>query len=282
MNIERPDRRKAQFTYKNIEKLRFDKTIKEPMEWAFNKWGEDLYNVGVLKENEKEIIQWCDENDISLSAKNRVKLFKLETWQKQAYLIEISIKIMNEIGNHEFSNFNTLKAQIDQILKNQQIKLSNSEKKLILGSISWYDEGADKIIKSKLKLNGDKLNQILDKLGCVKDDLADFGYYETNEEDEFITYENFADLRDSENIPHKENIHDYFKKEVKPHLEDAWIDMNSVKIGYEISFNKYFYRHQPLRSIEEVGLEILELEQQSEGLIAEILGINSQKMSKDI
>ena len=49
--------------------------------------------------------------------------------------------------------------------------------------------------------------------------------------------------------------------------------MNSVKIGHG-SFNKYFYRHKPLRSIEEVGQEILELEKESEGLIANILGID--------
>ncbi len=274
VNIERPDRRRAQFTSERIETLRFDKSIKEPMEWAFNNWGKDLYDKGVLKSHEKEIIKWCEENNISLTTKNKVKLFKLETWQKQASLVEISTRIMNEIGNEEFSNFNTLRKQFDQILKNQKIKLSSSEKKLIFGSISWYDEKAEKVIKNKLTLNGDKLNQILDKLGCYKNDLADFGYYPKNGENEFITYETCSDLRDSENVPFKESIHDFFKKEVQPYLEDAWIDMNSVKIGYEVSFNKYFYRHKPLRSIEEVGQEILELEKESEGLIANILGID--------
>ncbi|MBF0266900.1 MAG: hypothetical protein HQL46_16675, partial [Gammaproteobacteria bacterium] len=47
----------------------------------------------------------------------------------------------------------------------------------------------------------------------------------------------------------------------------------ATKIGYEISFNKYFYRHKPLRSIEQVSADILELEQQSEGLILDILGM---------
>ena len=56
--------------------------------------------------------------------------------------------------------------------------------------------------------------------------------------------------------------------------------MNSVKIGYEISFNKYFYRHKPLRSIEEVGAEIIDLEQQSEGLIAQILELSAPKVSE--
>jgi type I restriction enzyme M protein len=49
--------------------------------------------------------------------------------------------------------------------------------------------------------------------------------------------------------------------------------MTSIKIGYEISFNKYFYKHKPLRTIEEVTQDILELEEQNDGLIKEILGL---------
>jgi type I restriction enzyme M protein len=62
-------------------------------------------------------------------------------------------------------------------------------------------------------------------------------------------------------------------REVKPYDPEAWIKLESVKIGYEISFNRYFYRHKALRSLEEVTADILELERQSEGLIKEILGI---------
>jgi len=51
----------------------------------------------------------------------------------------------------------------------------------------------------------------------------------------------------------------------------AWIDLDKTKIGYEISFNKYFYQHKPLRRIEEVSAEILALEQENEGLIMDIL-----------
>ena len=280
VNIERPDRRKAKFTAESIESLRFDKAVKEPMEWAYSEWGNELYNAGVLKQHEKEILKWCEENDISLSAKNRTKLFKLETWQKQAALIETATMLMNEIGGGEFSNFNTFKDQIDQILKAQKIKLSASEKNVILGAISWYDESADKVIKSKSKLSGDKLDKLLEKLGCGKDALADFGYYATGAKDEYIIYETSTDLRDSENMPVKESIYGYFQREVKPHVVEAWIDMDSAKIGYEISFNKYFYRHKPLRSVEEVGAEIIELEQQSDGLIAQILGLNAPKVSE--
>jgi type I restriction enzyme M protein len=88
-----------------------------------------------------------------------------------------------------------------------------------------------------------------------------------------IIYENQTDLRDSESVPLAENIHDYFLREVKPHVPEAWIDLDKTKIGYEISFNKYFYQHKPLRAIEEVSKEILALEQENEGLIMEILNL---------
>ena len=142
--------------------------------------------------------------------------------------------------------------------------------------MSWYDENAKKVIKKVSKINGEKLEKLLNHLGCKEEQLADFGYYKTDKENEYIEYESDTDLRDSENIPLKDEIHNYYLGEVKPHVEEAWINLDSVKIGYEISFNKYFYKHKPLRSIEEVTVDILELEKQSEGLIKEILGLNDE------
>jgi len=84
---------------------------------------------------------------------------------------------------------------------------------------------------------------------------------ETNKKGEYHEYETESDMRDTENVPLKENIYDYFLREVKPHVQKAWINLDATKIGYEISFNKYFYRHKPLRSIEEVSADILQLEQ---------------------
>jgi type I restriction enzyme M protein len=106
--------------------------------------------------------------------------------------------------------------------------------------------------------------------------LAEFWLYATEKAGEYIEYESEGDLRDSENIPLSDDIHSYFLREVKPHVDETWINLNSVKIGYEISFNKYFYKHKPLRSIEEVTADILELEKQSDGLIKEILGLGDE------
>ncbi len=80
-----------------------------------------------------------------------------------------------------------------------------------------------------------------------------------------------ASLRDTEIIPLKEDIDEYFKKEVLPHVPDAWMDRSKDKKGYEINFTKYFYKYQPLRSLEEIRADILKLEKESEGLLLEIV-----------
>ena len=102
--------------------------------------------------------------------------------------------------------------------------------------------------------------------------MPDYGYNPTANADEYIIYDSDSDIRDTESVPLKENIHDYFLREVKPHVDEAWINLDATKIGYEISFNKYFYQHKPLRDLAEVSKDILELEKENEGLIMEILG----------
>lgn len=79
------------------------------------------------------------------------------------------------------------------------------------------------------------------------------------------------DLRDYENIPFlkkdengnlvEQTIEEYFEREVKPNLPDAWIDDSKTKIGYEINFTKYFYKFKPLRSLSDIKADILALEQ---------------------
>lgn len=69
------------------------------------------------------------------------------------------------------------------------------------------------------------------------------------------------DLRDTENVPLKEDIHDYFEREVLPHVPDAWIDEEKTKVGYEIPFTRHFYQYQELRPSSEIKAEIQELEE---------------------
>jgi len=80
-----------------------------------------------------------------------------------------------------------------------------------------------------------------------------------------------SSLRDTESIPLKQDIEEYFKKEVLPHVPDAVMDRSKDKVGYEISFTKYFYKYTPLRSAKDIKKDILALERETEGLLKEIL-----------
>ena len=80
-------------------------------------------------------------------------------------------------------------------------------------------------------------------------------------------------LRDYERVPLTEEIDDYYRREVKPHLPDSWIEGKKDKVGYEINFNRYFYQYTPLRSLKEIADEMLSLERKSEGLLNEVLGL---------
>ena len=78
-------------------------------------------------------------------------------------------------------------------------------------------------------------------------------------------------MRDTENVPLKEDIEEYFQREVLPHVPDAWIDEEKTVRGYEISFTKYFYKFKPLRSLEEIKADILALEAEAEGVLHQIV-----------
>lgn len=78
------------------------------------------------------------------------------------------------------------------------------------------------------------------------------------------------ELRDSENVPLKEDIHSYFEREVKPHVPDAWIDGSKTKVAYEIPFNRHFYQQAPPRPLGEIKAEIRIIEQDILKLLAEV------------
>jgi type I restriction enzyme M protein len=90
------------------------------------------------------------------------------------------------------------------------------------------------------------------------------------------TQEPDPELRDTESVPLKESIEDYFKREVLPHLPDAWIDHSKTKVGYEIPLNRHFYRYEPPRPLEEIERDILVLEQEIVKMLAEVTGSNRE------
>jgi len=114
-------------------------------------------------------------------------------------------------------------------------------------------------------------------------DNADFGYAQITvnrpERDEKgnIVYlskgkpKSDSKLKDTENISLKEDIQEFFKREVLPFAPDAWWDKKDTKIGYEINFAKYFYKHQAPRALTDIAKDILAIEQETEGLLKEII-----------
>jgi type I restriction enzyme M protein len=94
-----------------------------------------------------------------------------------------------------------------------------------------------------------------------------------------IEYEPDTDLRDTEQVPLLEaappgqtGIAAFFEREVTPHAPDAWIDAEATKIGYEVSFTRYFYKPPALRTLAQIRADILALEAETEGLLSEIVG----------
>jgi len=89
-----------------------------------------------------------------------------------------------------------------------------------------------------------------------------------------VEYEPDTDLRDAEQIPLQEKggIEAFLRREVLPHAADAWYQPDSVKTGYEVSFTRYFYKPEPMRTLEEIRADIVALEEEAEGLLGEIIG----------
>ncbi len=138
------------------------------------------------------------------------------------------------------------------------------DRNAIIKEIKDFDKQTD------IRLSQSELNIILEALG-EKDETAEIC------RDVKGNPEPDSDLRDTENVPLKEDIDEYFKREVKPHIPDAWVDYSKTKIGYEIPFNRHFYWYEPLRQLEKIEEEIKELESEIVSLLAEMTGSGGLK-----
>jgi hypothetical protein len=95
-----------------------------------------------------------------------------------------------------------------------------------------------------------------------------------------LRFEPDPELRDYENVPLRVSVDDYFRREVLPHVPDAWInpefrdekDQEIGKVCYEINFNRYFYQYQPPRPLAAIDAEIRQVEQDTLSLLKEVMG----------
>jgi type I restriction enzyme M protein len=121
----------------------------------------------------------------------------------------------------------------------------------------------DVLKKSNVAVSVPLFKEILESL-AERDDTADVCV------DSKGNPEPDSELRDYENVPLKEDIAVYMKREVLPHVPDAWVDETKTKIGYEINFNRYFYKYVPPRPLEEIEADLKKIEGEILQLLHEV------------
>lgn len=176
-------------------------------------------------------------------------------------LTNVMDRVVGTLGPGPHRSFNTFMEAVEA--DERGVKLMAARKKLLRDRLAKRDERAAEVISK------------IHKAGKTKPDPLR-GLFETTIGGKFSVgeYELDSDLRDTEQIPLLEEggIEAFLRREVLPHVPDAWYDAESVKTGYEISFTRYFYKPQPLRSLEAIRADILALEKETEGLLGEIVG----------
>ncbi len=159
----------------------------------------------------------------------------------------------------------------------------------LINAVGYYQKMRKSLGNKRNYITDEQIKEITDIYtsfeegeNCKIFDYEDFGYTKITverpiiENDKVVRDSNGnpkpnSSLRDYEKVLLKDDIDEYFEKEVKPHVPDAWMDKSKNKVGYEINFTKYFYKYKPLRSIDEIKADILTIEEETEGLLKEIL-----------
>ena len=188
--------------------------------------------------NEERINNLYNETAFKKLAESRKKgaagLKEIEEGKKLQQRIIETLKTMD--STIIYKNRDAFIKALKKAFEDSDVRLDNTLLKAILSALSEKDETADICLDSK---------------GNPEPD---------------------PDLRDTENVPLKEDIHEYFEREVKPYVPDAWIDESKTKIGYEIPFTRYFYKYKPLRPTEEILKEIVELEKSISEKLKKVIG----------
>jgi type I restriction enzyme M protein len=177
-----------------------------------------------------------------------------------ARLVETAAK---EMGVGPFTDYGAFLSSLTRIADRDGVKLPAKRLKLLQSSLAVRDESAEPVI-AKVHKPGK----------AVADPLRGLFERKIDGKKCVVEYEPDAELRDTEQVPLLEpgGIAAFIEREVLPHASDAWFEESSIRIGYEVSFTRYFYKPQPMRSLEEIRADILALEKETDGLLAEIVG----------
>ena len=264
VTIERPLRLRSQFNAIKIDELLFDKGNFELSKWLYETY-KDMVFIG-LESVMIDIKEYLQENEIKVTDKKLANLVSAAKWKERRALMEAAKALHKEVGNDVFMNYTVFAGKIDATAKKLKLGLSASALKTIARAMSVTDPAAQPVVKKELKADAKDLEVLESTFKVPRERFADYGYH-TAAKGKYIEYEPDSDLRDTEKIPVKEDIYEYFQREVRPYVDDAWINIAPTKIGCEISFNKYFYKPIPLRTLEENQADIIDLDQKSQGYI---------------
>lgn len=243
VTIERPLRLRSRMTMPKCDELLFDNKKPELSKYLYSTYSELCFTG--LQEKVADIKEYLQDEEIKLTDKQLESLIATKKWEERRQLMTIATELLHIVGTDEYTDYNIFFAKLQEAAKHVAVKLgkkiSDAQIKNIARAMSETDPNAEPVIKKKDKKTG------------------------------LITYEPDTDLRDTEKIAVNENIQAYFDREVKPYVDDAWIDWDSIEIGCEISFNKYFYVPVALRTLKENEADIIALDKESDGFIKELL-----------
>lgn len=200
-------------------------------------------------------------------------------------LLECIIQLPNDIFyNTGITTYVWMLSNVKEERRKGKVQLINASAE------NFYKKMRKNLGSKRVELGAEHIQKIQELYFAFEDNEyskifnnEDFGYYqitvhqpERDEKGKIILDakgkpKSDSSLKDIENVPMKESIAAYFKREVLPFAADAWYDKTKMKVGYEIAFNKYFYQYQPLRSLSEIASDILQLEQETDGLLKEIV-----------
>ncbi len=262
--IERPLRLRSQFNALLIDEMLYDSSDIEMSKWLYETYGERVFSG--LESEIPTIKEYLNENDIKMTDKKLSKHISAKAWKDRKNQMDAAKALMKAVGKDVYMDYNEFLKKVVVAAKDLKLNLTAADIKNITRAMSVTDTEAEPVVKKEHKANSKDIDKLVSVYGISDERLSDYGYNRTKK-NVYIEYESDGELRDTEKIPVKENIYDYFQREVRPYVADAWINLPQTKIGCEISFNKYFYKPVPLRSLEENEKDILELDRQSQGFI---------------
>lgn len=265
VTVERPLRLRSQFTKKAVEGLRFASGNEAARRAVFTEFGHALYErFGKIRKDIEVFLDGEDDDgegrDFGLTKAQRAKILRADTWTADRRLYKLGQRLHKIIGGDLFEDHNVFRDRLRDALKREGIKTRKPERRAIWEAMSWRDEEAPPVIKKVYTRK-------------EPDPLRGLYAMTMDGKERVVEYENDTDLRDTEQVPLLEEggIEAFVRREVLPYVPDAWIDAGKTKIGYEISFNRVFYTPPELRSLAEIRADIEALEDETEGLLDDVL-----------